>query len=185
MRRRDFVALLGGTAAPWPLAARAQQATKEPIMPTIGFLGPATAAGFEPFLDGFRQGLGATGFVEGRTIAIDYRWANNELDRLPALAADLVGRRVAVIATGGATAAALAAKAATSTIPIVFTIGADPVKFGLVASMNRPGGNVTGVSFLANTLVAKQLLLLRGLSPSSVVIGALVNPGNPNTPSDL
>jgi len=184
MRRRDFIALLGGTAAPWPLAARAQQATKEPIMPTIGFLGPATAAGFEPFLDGFRQGLGATGFVEGRTIAIDYRWANNELDRLPALAADLVGRRVAVIATGGATAAALAAKAATSVIPIVFTIGADPVKFGLVASMNRPGGNVTGVSFLANTLVAKQLLLLRGLSPSSGVIGALVNPGNPNAASD-
>ena len=153
-------------------------------MPTVGFLGPATAAGFAPFLDGFRQGLGTTSFVEGRTVAIDYRWANNELDRLPALAAELVALRVAVIATGGATAAALAAKAATSTIPIVFTIGADPVKFGLVASMNRPGGNVTGVSFLANTLVAKQLLLLRGLSPSSGVIGVLVNPGNPNAASD-
>jgi len=184
MRRREFITLIGGTAAAWPLAARAQQATKEPIIPTVGFLGPATAAGIAPFLDGFRQGLSAAGFVEGRTVAIDYRWANNELDRLPALAAELVARRVAVIATGGATAAALAAKAATSTIPIVFAIGADPVKFGLVASMNRPGGNVTGVSFLANTLVAKQLLLLRGLSPSSGVIGVLVNPGNPNAAFD-
>jgi putative ABC transport system substrate-binding protein len=184
MRRREFIGLVGGTAATWPLAARAQEAIKESVMPTVGFLGPATAAGFTPFLDGFRQGLGATGFVEGRTVAIDYRWANNELDRLPALAAELVARRVAVIATGSATAAALAAKAATSTIPIVFTIGADPVKFGLVASMNRPGGNVTGVSFLANALVAKQLLLLKGLSLSSGVIGVLVNPGNPNAASD-
>lgn len=184
MRRRQFIGLVGAVAATWPLIARAQQATKEPIMPTVGFLGPATIAGFTPFLDGFRQGLGATGFVEGRTVAIEYRWANNELDRLPALAAELVALRVAAIATGGTTAAALAAKAATSTIPIVFTIGADPVKFGLVASMNRPGGNVTGVSFLANTLVAKQLLLLRGLSPSSGVIGVLVNPGNPNAASD-
>jgi putative ABC transport system substrate-binding protein len=184
MRRRQFIGLVGAATATWPLVARAQQATKEPIMPTVGFLGPATAAGLAPFLDGFRQGLGATGFVEGRTVAIDYRWANNELDRLPALAAQLVALRVAVIATGSATAAALAAKAATSTIPIVFTIGADPVKFGLVASMNRPGGNVTGVSFLANTLVAKQLLLLRGLSRSSGVIGFLVNPGNPNAASD-
>ena len=183
MKRREFIAIAGGAAA-WPLAVRAQQATKDPIMPAVGFLGPATAAGFAPFLDGFRQGLGATGFVEGRTVAIDYRWANNVLDRLPALAAELVALRVSVIATGGATAAVLAAKAATSTIPIVFTIGADPVKFGLVASMNRPGGNVTGVSFLANRLVAKQLLLLRGLSPSSGVIGVLVNPGNPNAASD-
>ncbi len=184
MRRREFISLVGGAAAAWPYAARAQQAAREPTMPTIGFLGPATAEGFVPFLDGFRQGLGATGFVEGKTVAIDYRWANNELDRLPALAAELVAQSVAVIATGGATAAALAAKSATSTIPIVFTIGADPVKFGLVASMNRPGGNVTGVSFLANTLVAKQLLLLRGLSPTSSLIGGLVNPGNPNAASD-
>jgi putative ABC transport system substrate-binding protein len=184
VKRREFITLVGGAAAAWPLAARAQQAAKELIVPTVGFLGPATATGLGPYLDGCRQGLSATGFVEGRTVAIDYRWANNELDRLPALAAELVARRVAVIATGGATAAALAAKAATSTIPVVFTIGADPVKFGLVASMNRPGGNVTGVSFLANTLVAKQLLLLRGLSPSSGIIGALVNPGNPNATSD-
>jgi putative ABC transport system substrate-binding protein len=153
-------------------------------MPTIGFLGPASAAGFASYVDGFRQGLAATGFVEGKTVAVEYRWADNQLDRLPALAAELVARRVAVIATGSATAAALAAKAATSTIPIVFAIGADPVKFGLVASMNRPGGNVTGISFLGNTLVAKQLQLLQGLSPGSGVIGALVNPGNPNAASD-
>jgi len=188
MRRRAFITLIGGAAATssllWPRLVCAQQATKETAMPTIGFLGPATAASFESYVEGFRQGLGATGFVEGRNVAIDYRWADNQLDRLPALAAELVGRRVAVLATGSATAAALAAKAATSTIPIVFAVGADPVKFGLVASMNRPGGNVTGVSFLANTLVAKQLQLLQGLSPASGVIGVLVNPGNPNAVSD-
>jgi putative ABC transport system substrate-binding protein len=183
MRRRAFLKLVGGAAA-WPLAARAQQVAQDMAMPTIGFLGPATAAGFASYIDSFRRGLASTGFVEGRTVAIDYRWANNQLDRLPALAAELVARRVAVIATGSATAAALAAKAATSTIPIVFAIGADPVKFGLVASINRPGGNVTGISFLGNTLVAKQLQLLQGLSPGSTVIGALVNPGNPNAASD-
>jgi ABC-type uncharacterized transport system substrate-binding protein len=187
MNRRVFITLIGGAAATssllWPRAGHAQQA-KETTMPTIGFLGPATAASFESYVEGFRQGLGATGFVEGRNVAIDYRWADNQLDRLPALAAELVGRRVAVLATGSATAAALAAKAATSTIPIVFAVGGDPVKFGLVASMNRPGGNVTGVSFLANTLVAKQLQLLQGLSPASGVIGVLVNPGNPNAVSD-
>jgi putative ABC transport system substrate-binding protein len=185
MRRREFITLMGGAAtAAWPLAARAQQRAKELIMPTIGFLGPASAAGLRVHVDGFRQGLGATGFVEGRNVAIEYRWADNQLDRLPALAAELVDQRVAVIATGGATAAALAVKAATSTIPIVFGIGADPVKFGLVASMNRPGGNVTGVSFLANTLVAKQLQLLKGLLPASGVIAILVNPRNPNAGSD-
>jgi len=153
-------------------------------MPVIGFLGPASAVGYAPYVEGFRQGLSAAGFVEARNVAVEYRWADNQLDRLPALAAELVARRVAVIATGGATAAALAAKAATSSIPIVFAIGADPVKFGLVVSMNRPGGNVTGVSFLANTLVAKQLQLLQGLLPASGVIGVLVNPGNPNAVSD-
>jgi ABC-type uncharacterized transport system substrate-binding protein len=177
--RRVFIAGLGG-AASWPLAARAQQ----PAMPTIGFLSPATADGYAPYIDGFRQGLSAAGFVEGRNVDVEYRWADNQLDRLPALAAELVDRRVAVIATGGATAAALAAKAATSSIPIVFAIGADPVKFGLVVSMNRPGGNVTGVSFLANTLVAKQLQLLQSLLPASGVIGVLVNPGNPNAVPD-
>jgi putative tryptophan/tyrosine transport system substrate-binding protein len=179
MRRRAFITLLGGAAA-WPVAARAQQGTT----PTIGFLGPASAAAHAPYVEGFRQGLGAAGFVEGRNVAIEYRWADNQLDRLPALAAELVARQVAVIVTGGATAAALAAKAATSSVPIVFAIGADPVKFGLVASMNRPGGNVTGVSFLANTLIAKQLQLLQGLLPASSVIGVLINPGNPNAVSD-
>ncbi len=180
MRRREFLGVLGSTAVAWPLAARAQQAAP----PTIGFLGPASADGYASYVEGFRQGLSAAGFVEGRNVAVEYLWADNQLDRLPALAAELVARRVAVIATGGATAAALAAKAATSSIPIVFAIGADPVKFGLVVSMNRPGGNVTGVSFLANTLVAKQLQLLQGLLPASGVIGVLVNPGNPNAVSD-
>jgi putative ABC transport system substrate-binding protein len=175
------MALAGGAVAAWPLQTRAQQPAEPP---TIGFLGPASADGYATYVEGFRQGLSAAGFVEGRSAAVEYRWADNQLDRLPALAADLVARRVAVIATGGATAAALAAKAATSSIPIVFAIGADPVKFGLVVSMNRPGGNVTGVSFLANTLVAKQLQLLQALSPASGVIGVLVNPGNPNAVSD-
>jgi putative tryptophan/tyrosine transport system substrate-binding protein len=178
--RRDFITLLGGAAAAWPLAARAQQ----PGMPVVGFLGPASADGYVSYIEGFRQGLSAAGFVEGRNVAVQYHWADNQLDRLPALAAELVARRVTVIATGGASAAALAAKAATSSIPIVFAIGADPVKFGLVVSMNRPGGNVTGVSFLANTLVAKQLQLLQSLLPAPGVIGVLVNPGNPNAVSD-
>jgi putative tryptophan/tyrosine transport system substrate-binding protein len=188
LKRRDLITLLGGAAATSSVfrlqTARAQQANKETTTPTIGFLGPASAAGLASYVDGFRQGLAATGFVEGRTVAVDYRWADNQLDRLPALAAELVARRVAVIVTGSATAAVLAAKTATSTIPIVFAIGADPVKFGLVASMNRPGGNITGVSFLGNALVAKQLQLLQGLSPASAVIGVLVNPGNPNAVSD-
>jgi putative ABC transport system substrate-binding protein len=153
-------------------------------MPTVGFLGPASAAALAPYVEGFRQGLGAAGFVEGRNVAVEYRWADDRLDRLPALAAELAARRVGVIVTGSATAAALAAKAATASIPIVFAIGADPVKFGLVASMNRPGGNVTGVSFLANALIAKQLQLLQGLAPAARVIGALINPANPNAASD-
>jgi putative tryptophan/tyrosine transport system substrate-binding protein len=182
MRRRAFLSLLSGAAisSAWPRAARAQQ----PAMPTIGFLSTSSAAGIAPYLEGFRNGLGAAGFAEGRNIAIDYRWADNQHDRLPTLAADLVGRRVDLIVTGGATAAALAAKAATTSVPIVFTIGADPVKFGLVDSMSRPSGNVTGVSFLANTMVAKQLQLLQGLLPPSSVVGVLVNPSNPNAASD-
>jgi ABC-type uncharacterized transport system substrate-binding protein len=178
LKRRDFISLLG--AAAWPLAARAQQ----PAMPVIGFLSPTTAAGIESYVDGFRRGLSAAGFAEGRNVTVEYRWADNQLDRLPGLAAELVARRVAVIVTPAATAAALAAKAATSTIPIVFAIGADPVKFGLVDSMNRPGGNVTGVSFLSNALVAKQLQVLRALVPGPSVIGVLVNPSNPNAASD-
>jgi len=163
-----------------PPAAGAQQAAP----PTIGFLGPTSADGLASHVEGFRQGLRAAGFIEGTNAVVEYRWADNRLDRLPALAAELVARPVAVLATAGATAAALAAKAASSRIPIVFAIGADPMKFGLVASMNRPGGNVTGVSYLANTLVAKQLQLVRGLLPASGAIGILVNPGNPNAASD-
>jgi putative ABC transport system substrate-binding protein len=179
MRRREFIALVGG-AATWPLAAQAQQ----PAMPRIGFLSTASAESIAPFVEGFRRGLGAVGFTEGSNIVVEYRWADNRHDRLPALAADLVAQRLAVIVTGGATAAALAAKDATSTIPIVFAIGADPVKVGLVDSMSRPNGNVTGASFLANDLVAKQLQLLQALVPPASVIGVLANPNNPNARFD-
>jgi putative ABC transport system substrate-binding protein len=179
MNRRAFISLLGGAAA-WPLAARAQQ----PAIPTIGFLSTASAASIAPYVEGFRRGLAAAGFAEGRNVAIDYRWADNQPNRLPTLAAELVARRVAVIVTVAATAAALAAKAATSAIPIVFTIGADPVKFGLVDSMSRPSGNVTGVSFLSNDLVTKQLQLLQTLLPPASVIGVLANPNNPNAEFD-
>ena len=178
-RRREFIAGLGSATA-WPLVARAQV----PAMPVIGFLGPTSATGYAPFLKGFHQGLGEAGFVEGKDIAVEYRWADDQIDRLPVLAAELVRRPVAVIATGGATSAALAAKAATATIPIVFAVGSDPVKFGPVASMSRPGGNVTGVTFLTNALVAKRLELLRGLLPAGAMIGVLINPGNANAAAD-
>ena len=181
IKRREFIALVGGAAAAWPLAARTQQ----PVIPVIGFLGPASSVGFAPFAASFRQSLKDAGYVEGQNVTVEYRWAENHVDRLPALAAELVGRRVAVIMTVGATAAALAAQRATSTIPIVFAIGADPVTFGLVASLNRPGGNVTGVSFLSNMLVAKQLELLQELVPTATAIGLLVNPNNPNAESDV
>jgi len=179
MNRRAFIAGLCGAVA-WPLVAQAQQ----PALPVIGFLGPTSATGYAPFLKGFHQGLSEAGFVEGRDITVEYRWADDQIDRLPALAAELVRRPVAVIATGGATAAALVAKAATATIPIVFAVGSDPVKFGLVASMSRPGGNVTGVTFLANALVAKRLELLQGLLPAGSMIGVLINPSNANAATD-
>jgi ABC-type uncharacterized transport system substrate-binding protein len=174
MRRREFITLLGGAVA-WPMTALAQQAT----MPVIGYLD--MQASVNPGIAPFRRGLSETGYVEGRNVAIEYRWAEGKYDRLPALAADLVRSQVAVIAACATSAPGLAAKAATSTIPIVFQTGGDPVKDGLVTSMNRPGGNVTGVSRLAVTIGPKRLEMMRELSPKATVIGLLVNPTNPRS----
>ena len=171
LRRREVITLLGGAAA-WPLAARAQQ-------PVIGFLRPGSPEPNAHLVAAFRKGLGETGYVEGRNVAVEYRWAHNHDDRLPELAADLVRLRVAVIATPGSTAAAAAAKSATTTIPIVFSAGGDPVQTGLVASLNRPGGNVTGVSSMSGELGAKRLGLLQELVPRAARFAVLVNPNNP------
>jgi putative ABC transport system substrate-binding protein len=174
MRRREFIALLGSGVAGWPFAARAQQ----PAMPVVGLLGATTAQGYAAQLTAFRQGLSEASFVDGRNVAIEYRWAEDQYDRLPAMAADLVRRQVAVIATIGGNAASLAAKAATATIPVVFHGSVDPVEAGLVASLNRPGGNVTGVVTLNIDTGQKRLELLHELLPAATTIGLLLNPTN-------
>jgi putative ABC transport system substrate-binding protein len=169
--RRDFITLLGG-AATWPVAAPAQQ----PAIPVVGFLGTASAGPFAHLVAGFRRGLQETGFVEGRNVAIEYRWAEGQYDRVPALAADLVRRQVAVIVTVGGETSAAAAKAATPTIPIVFNVGGDPVKLGLVTSLARPGGNATGVNIFTTELVEKRLGLLHDLVPAATTLAVLSNP---------
>src|SRR6516162_9727029 len=177
MQRRDVITLLGGATA-WPLAARAQQAA----MPVIGFLGSTSPDLYANQVGAYRCGLGETGLVEGQNVAIEFRWAESQYERLPAMATDLIRRRVTVI-TAGALPAVVAAKAATTAIPIVFSIGVDPVAFGLVSSLNRPGGNVTGITNLNLELLPKQLEVLRELLPGATVMAALVNPTNPNADS--
>jgi ABC-type uncharacterized transport system substrate-binding protein len=171
VRRREFITLLGGAAAAWPLGAQAQQ----PAIPVIGFLHIAFPGPYTQHLVAFRQGLKQSGYVEGQNVAIEYRWANNENDQLPELAADLVRRRVALIVAAGGSPSVLAAKGATSTIPIVLVVGSDPVRLGLVASLNRPGGNVTGVTFLTTELMPKRLELLRELIPQATTLAYLAD----------
>jgi ABC-type uncharacterized transport system substrate-binding protein len=180
MKRRAFIALIGGAAA-WPLAARAQQ----PAMPVIGFLSSRSPDESAPDVAKFRQGLAQVGYVENQNVAIEYRWAENRYERLPALATDLVGRQVAVIAALGGPVTALAVKAATKTVPFVFITGVDPVKLGLVASFARPGGNATGLNIFITAVEAKRLGLLRELVPTAARIAVIVNPNSPEVDSQL
>jgi putative ABC transport system substrate-binding protein len=180
IERRKFITLLGGAAAAWPLVARAQQ----PGLPVIGFLHAGSSNDFTRFVPPYRQGLKEAEFVEGQNVSIEFRWAEGRYDRLPEMATDFVSRRVAVIAAFGPPAG-LAAKSAKQTIPIVFGSGADPVSLGLVSSLARPGGNVTGVSFLSNTFVSKQMQLLRDLAPTANAVGLLVNPNNASVQAEI
>jgi putative tryptophan/tyrosine transport system substrate-binding protein len=180
MRRREFISVIAGATA-WPLGARAQQ----PAMQVVGFLNSASPPNYESNVNAFREVLANTGYVEGLNVTIEYRWAESQLDRLPALAADLVRRQVSVIAACGSPTAALAAKSATASIPIVFETGADPVQLGLVASLNHPGGNVTGFTNVSGELAAKRVGLLRELVPSATSIAALVNPTRPGADAQL
>jgi len=179
MRRREFIKVIGGGAAAWPIAARAQ------TLPVVGFLNTASPETYEFNAQAFREGLGTLGYADGKTVSIEYRWASGDYGRMPALAKDLASRNVAVIAATGDIVSARAAQAATTTIPVVFAIGSDPVRFGLVKSLNSPGGNLTGVTLFSSTLMAKRMDLLTQLVPNARVIGLLMNPANSNAETDV